>query len=265
MSPFIDMFDDHDILLFDFRGHGFIPFSLLNVETWPKSIAQLIPGFSINPKDITLGKEEDRDVIALVKAFKKRKQYEKVNGIGICYGAFILLKAASEYTGLFDKLILDGCWLSLPLFIEKVKKDVKTIFDPQRGGWAENSLLSKKCNLDKIEWLVVNILGLKLHAISLEDYVEKLTHTELLFFHGKNDLMIYRSEFETLWNKLGPVNKTAIITSNPHVRNHWNQKELYAQICTLFLSLEHEQFQDCLKSPTQLAHFYTRSIQNILC
>jgi len=262
MSPFIDMFPDHDIVLFDFRGHGYKEFSLYNVESWPMNLLEVVPGVNIAPDEVTLGREEDKDVAALIKAFKKRKSYAAVHGLGVCYGAFVFLKAAALYNDLFDKLVLDGCWLSLPLFVEKVRKDFKTIWNPQVGGWGCHWLFGNQKFISILEWFTVNVIGLELHNLSLVDYLSKVQKTKVLFFYGKDDLMVHRHEFEQLWSLLDHVEKTVIITSNPHVRNHWKQKELFKLVSDLFFALDQQKFINCLQNPDYLAQYQTRSLFN---
>jgi len=263
MSPFIDMFPDHDVLLFDFRGHGYQEFKLGDINTWPMNLLEIVPGVNIDPNEVTLGQEEDHDVAAIVTAFKKRKTYTEVHGLGVCYGAFVFLKTAAQFPTIFDRLILDGCWLSLPLFVEKVRKDLKTIFNPQTGGWSTHWLFGNPKFIKNLEWSVVNIFGLKLHDLSLADYLHKITKTKILFFYGKDDLMVHRNEFEQIWNGLN-VEKNVVITSNPHVRNHWKQKELYKLICDLFLHLEQKDFTNCLQNPHYLAQYQASLLTSTL-
>ena len=77
-------------------------------------------------------------------------------------------------------------------------------------------------------------------------------HLKVLFFHGKDDLMISRHEFEIMWTTAPVKEKTAIITSNPHVWNHLKQKEFYKLTCDLFLNLPHSEFVDCLYDKQKL-------------
>ncbi len=234
MSPFIAMFPDVDIVLFDFRGHGTNEAGLFN---FAKSLA------GIDTSKIRFGLDEDKDVKAVVNGFKKFKQqrtsapYEKVIGLGLCYGAFILAKSQATHKNLFDKLILDGCWLSLPLFVEKVRSDLLTIANPQSGGWANHWFWGRKIVKNAAELLVTYVLGLKYHEkISFLDFAKDLSETEILFIQGKDDYMIRRHEFEQLWNAIPGENKMLMLTSNEHVRNHLKQKELYKLVSDLFIS-----------------------------
>ena len=69
--------------------------------------------------------------------------------------------------------------------------------------------------------------------------------------------MVKREEFEQLWNALSGVEKTAIITSNPHVRNHLKQKELYKMICDLYFQLPQEALITCLQDTRAAVDFFS--------
>jgi len=252
MTPFLAMFPDHDIVIFDFRGHGYNNKGG-NRKRYlcQRNVLEYVSGINIDASVVTLGDTEHLDVLAIVKTFKARKTYTAVHGLGVCYGAFVLLKTAAIYKGLFDKIVLDGSWLSRDLFIEKIRRDPKLMFDPQAGGWQNHWFWTNKRILNFIEFFLFSLAGLPRHDLSLTDYIHKITNTELLFFHSKNDLTISRAEFETIWNGIG-VNKTAIITSNPHVRNHWKQNALYKLTCDLFFTLDQKNFIASLQNSTTL-------------
>ncbi len=302
MSPFIDMFPDFDIVLMDWRGHGFNPKATV--------INPVQHAFSIAPKEITFGEKEHLDVFAVVEAFRLLKKfntngvgYDEVFGLGVCYGAFVFTKAASlaerlqfglpaelcgngkklshaeeelihlrhalkksgqSYKeiaehGLFDKLILDGCWLSLPLFVEKIKNDVATLVNPQTGGLSKHWLFSKAGFKTALDFIATHVVGLQHHSeIDLLDYVPTLTKTPLLFFSGKDDYMIRRHEFETLYNAIPNPEKTVVLTSNHHVRNHWKQKEVYKLVSDLFLLFPHDQFIGYLQNPELIVNYNTQ-------
>lgn len=253
MSPFIEMFPSYDIVLFDFRGHG--------LESKNFSLSKRLIGVDL--RKVGLGNIEELDVFAVIDGMKQRKKYTKIFGLGICYSAFIFLKAASLKKHLFDKLIIDGCWVSLPLIIEKIRKDPKLLCNPQRGGWSKHSILSSVWIQDIFMWIAINILGISLHHISLLDYVHTLEETEVLFFHAKDDLMIDKSEFEAIWNSI-TIPKLAVITSNTHVRNHFAQKELYRLICELFFQYDHQFLWNLLNdgSCKKIASLYSNQVLN---
>ncbi len=246
LSPFIDMFADYDIALMDFRGHNYVKPTLTDIESWPLCPSKVF--FGADADDVTFGKREELDVYAVVDYCKKHKTYKKICGLGVCYGAFIFLKTAALRPDCFDKLILDGCWLSLRRVIDKLKKDLRMICVPQEGGWSNHWLLKREWAQDFVEWLTVNFMGFDLGDISLLDYTKLFNNKlSILFFYGKDDLMVTRQEFETLWNSIKIPQKSVIITSNPHVRNHWKQKELYTLIGKLFLEEDFTSFGNYLR------------------
>jgi pimeloyl-ACP methyl ester carboxylesterase len=258
MTPFVDMFPEHDVVLFDFRGHGYRPFSLGDADTWPIDLAKRT--FGVDSEIVTFGVKEEFDVFAVVDHFKKRKNYIQVNGIGVCYGAFILLKAAALRSDLFDKLVVDGCWVSLDLLIDKLKQDLAMLRNPQQGGWKEKWPSSKKWFQKFVQWTAGNIWNLPIkNNVSILDYLPHMVDTDVLFFYGKDDLMITRPEWESIWNSIDSTNnnkKSAIITSNPHVRNHLKEKEVYKLVCDLYFSLDHNDFKQSLSDVTFLKNYW---------
>ena len=86
------------------------------------------------------------------------------------------------------------------------------------------------------------LFGVKFEAISILDYLPHLQDIPVLYFYGKDDLMVSRHEFEIMWNATTSANKTALVTSNPHVWNHLKQKELYRLVVDLFLECDTENF-----------------------
>lgn len=258
MSPFINMFPDYDLVLFDFRGQGYKEFDFIDYDTWSLNLSRM--SFGVDSRKSTLGQKEDLDVQAVVSYFTGQKVvpveggdqfsvlynqpinkiYQQVYGLGLCYSSFVFLKAASLYKRfdhfqgrqlpLFDKLVLDGCWMSLEAFVEKIKEDLWRIMNPQRGGWLNHWLWGKKPTVWLVENMTRYLLGLRIDRnVSIQDFVHKLSGTELFFIYGKNDEVIYRHEFEAIWNAIpSGVVKHAMITSDPHVRNHLTNKERYA-------------------------------------
>lgn len=182
-------------------------------------------------------------VFAAINHVQTIKKYEKVIGLGICYGAFIFAKAqaiAEEHNlPSFDKLILDGCWTSLNDFIAKVKTDPQLINNPQRGGASDEVkwLFSKNIVSGSIVGGLQSYLGVDMNGGNLLPLMPKIKKAQILFFYGKDDLTIDRKQFEKLWD-LTVAKKMGIITSNPHVHNHLRSKELYKLITELFIENE---------------------------
>ncbi|MBS1988462.1 hypothetical protein JST56_05735 [Candidatus Dependentiae bacterium] len=253
MSPFIDMFPDYDLVLFDFPGQG--------LDANQYALSTLCIG--VDSSRTQFGGHEERYVEAVVDHFKKSKTYTQVYGLGVCYSAFIFLKSAALRSDLFDKLILDGCWISVPRIVEKLSGDFKLICDPQRGGWKDHWFWGTQLAQDGLMWFTKKILGFPVNETSLVEHLPKAPDIPLLFFHGKDDLMVHRNEFDILWKGLSHVQqKTAVITSNPHVRNHLKQKEVYALISDLFLRLDQQLFIDHLQDVKKVAQFYSNQVLN---
>jgi len=265
MSPFVAMFPQYDVVLFDFRGHGYQPGYWSDYVPCPSNVTKWF--FGVDPDDVRFGCDEDKDVRAVVDAFKDLKKsttgkrYANINGLGVCYGAFILLKTLSLNPGLFDRLVLDGCWLSLSLYIEKIERDLKIMCNPQEGGWSDHWFFSHEYTKQSIDYIAKNFL-FTINDISLLDYVDRLGAEQILFFYGKDDYTITRDEFEQLWRALpAHVRKTAIITSNPHVRNHLRQKELYKCVCDIFFSpFSHIELEFCLNNPQTFLEFFSNKL-----
>lgn len=257
VTPYLAMFPDYDIVLFDFRGQGFRDFDFWDLETWKLNFAQVT--FGMDSGLATLGQREELDVFAVVDHFKELKQqrdgvaYSSVYGVSLCYSSFIFLKAQAIrerlQIPLFDKIIADGAWLNVPLVVEKLKKDPKMICSPQHGGWAEKWPFNREWMQEGIlvaaDWLT----GLPVESdVDILDYVKDIKAIPVLFFHAKNDLMVYQTEFEMLWNHVGTREKAAIITEYSHVRNHLNGKEEYKWIAEMFFQNSFEDFKSYLSA-----------------
>lgn len=254
MTPYIslfsdDQYDDYDIVLFDFRGQGMRDVKWNDPETWPLNLAQNL--FGMDSGLASLGEFEELDVFAVVDSFRDIKPYKQVYGVSLCHSSFIFLKAQAlrerEGKALFDKIIVDGCWLDIPLLVEKLKKDPKLICSPQYGGWSDKWPFYEPWAQESIVFLAEHLIGLPISTkVSILDYADHIKKTPVLFFHGKNDRLVYSSEFEALWREIATKKKAAIVTSNPHVRNHLKQKEFYKLAAEMFFRLPFEEFRGCL-------------------
>lgn len=164
-------------------------------------------------------------------------------------------------SGLFSKIVLDGSWLSLNNFIEKVKSDLKAMCNPQAGGWRNHPFFGNKNFIAFIDYIVRNFL-LDLREISLVNYLPQIKDTSILFFHGKDDYVVDREDFETIWD-LTQTEKIAVITSQAHVRNHLKSKELFKLMCDLFFELPQEKMISCLKDHKELTNYYAQKISTL--
>ncbi len=273
MAPFVGMFDC-DIVIFDYRGHGYKPTKWYNPLTWKFNPAKIF--FSIDGRKVKMGEVEHNDVIAVVEAVRKQKEYTQVTGLGICFSALIFIKAQSVYanldckektqTNLFDKIMCDGTWLSLTNQIERIKGDLKLMPNPQYGGWSKKWPVGEPwfSKLVQVTVEFVSRVPFGKLDVNILDYIPSVD-IPLLFFHGKDDKFVPLDEFQFTWNHaVQAKQKVAFITSNPHVRSHLKQKELYKLLCDLFMELEFEDLLDCLQHPEKLVAYELEKYQKKL-
>ena len=251
MVPFIGMFDC-DVAIFDYRGHGYYETNWYNPISWKFKPAKIL--FGVDGSKVKMGEIEHEDIIAVVEALKQKKKYKQVCGLGVCYSSLIFIKAQAIYKkrnnkNLFDKLIGDGTWLSLSNQVSRIMGDLQLMNDPQNGGCSDSCILSQPWFLKIFQWTVETISRIKFSKlqVNIMDYISYID-IPLLFFHGKNDLFVPLCEFEEIWNSAENANKKiGIVTTNPHVRNHLRQKELYKFICDLFMKSSYKECVKCLQ------------------
>lgn len=232
MAPFVHMFPDYDLLLINFRGLGYEPYNFN-----PVYLALSFTGAA------GFGQRESADVQAAVAWLRQQvttdgqPRYQQVTGLGICLGAYVLARSQALAGNLFDQLILDGCWLSLERFIDKLAADPQLIFDPQHGGagpWAcQLAQQLKAPALQLLSWG----WGVPFDGSSdLTPLLPKIT-IPILLFYGKDDKLITRSEFTELWQNLNQQNpqRFVIITDKPHVYNHLTLPYFYKLACERFM------------------------------
>ena len=188
MAPFTHMFDECDLIFFDYRGHGYQEAKFWDPSTWDLNFFHTF--FGIDPQKARLGLDEEKDVIAVINGMKKRKKYNAIVGIGICYSALIFSKTAALYPKAFTHLIFDGCWLSLDSITDKMLHDLRMVCTPQRGGWGNFWLTTQKWGRDLLKNLGQALFRLDFKAISVLDFVPYIKEIPILYFYGKDDLMI---------------------------------------------------------------------------
>lgn len=265
MAPFTHMFLDYDVIIVNFRGLGIKENLTLN---------PLYHTLGIDCKT-QIGHSEYQDLFAVVEWARQNKKYKSVTGLGVCLGAFVCAKAQgiaeANSINLFDSLILDGCWLSANKAKDKIIADPMLIINPQTGGAPQKvkDAFKKEFVHKNIIRLVEFLFDLNLDDLDLEDYLKKITKTPTLLFYGKDDKLIYRNEFETIFNSIGGQEKAAIITNNPHVHNHLRSKEVYKLMCELFIDNGIQKTFELLQSPSTLEAYlkqsnYTSNYNDIL-
>lgn len=271
MTPFAVLFDSYDLVFFDFRGQGYHPVNPLDFTTWTLDPSKLF--FGIDASKVSFGQKEHQEVSTVVRHLKEQraeisgKPYSAVYGVGICYSALIFLKAMAAYpeTKLFDKVILDGCWFSLFEFIEKLKGDPALLLSPQKGGVRDHWFFKKEWVKEALAWVAYNVFRLPIGKdVSLKDDLVKLPQIPYLFFYGKNDLVVDRSTFERLWNGIKSPQKAAVITSDPHVRNHRYHAERYKIFSELFFELDSvDDWLETVTNKTLLQEHYAQKVKNL--
>jgi pimeloyl-ACP methyl ester carboxylesterase len=251
MAPFGDLFHEYDLLFFDMRGHGF------------KTGRGLINYFTgVEAGTVSFGQKEHLDVKAIVDEVKRLKEYDEVVGVGLCYSALIFNKSASIYPDLFDRIILDGCWQSLYYTTQELAKDLGKLAAPQRhSSLKKNRIMQNRYVQKGLLKFAEMILKTEFNTVSVLDYTSNLPDIPVLFIYGKDDALIPREQFERVWHATNAPRKTAVITSAPHVRNHLHLKEVYKEICTLFIENTHEDFTRLLTSPDAYMAYKSGQLQ----
>lgn len=291
VAPFVHMFDKYDIVIFDYRGHGYDKPKLLDAKQWgvkpsealteilqqtfPFVDQRKIPNLDLT--QTTFGQSEEKDLFAIINKLKKQKNYNKTYGIGLCFSSFIFAKAAALNPNVFDKLILDSSLYSPKQIIERVIEHPQLIFDPQRSQWStiiENKDQKKifekytqsKWFQDTVKTFAQNTLGkINITSKTTGEYLSKIEQTPILFFHGKNDKMtLYNQDFIPNWNSAFKTKeKTAVIfETGTHLTNNIKYKELYKMICDLFFELPHSKFITTLSNTDQFIEFKLKTLQS---
>lgn len=239
MAPFVHMFTDYDIAIINFRGHGIC-------TGWNFNPAYHILGIDTG---IQFGAKEEFDIFAVVKDIRLIKNHNERVGLGVCFGAFAIAKAQAEASdkglALFDKIILDGMWISLEKFASKIYENPALILNPQNGdapGYVRWMFGKIK---NQVQWCLEALTGVKFAHVDIKKILQHI-QVPTLIFYGKDDLTITRQEFEEMFISIGSSQKAAIITNNPHVRNHLKSKEFYKFACEAFIDTDFDKFTNII-------------------
>lgn len=288
VAPFVHMFSQYDVIIFDYRGHGYDQPSLLDVTKWRfsptsflKNLVKILTPFldwsrvpNIDLNKTTLGKKEDKDLLAVINHMCTTKEYKKLFGIGLCFSSHIFAKTASQQPELFDKLILDSSLYSMQKLMNRISNSPQLILDPQRGQWpgGMNSLVKGEKNKETPTSGTTILSKMFIGTPSSENdttaaYLSTLpTETSVLFFHGNQDIMTpYETDFlanlkeSKLCNKLGIT-----FEKGRHLTNHIKYKEAYACLGNLFFELPFETFIDHIKHPEKIAQHRANEIVKLV-
>jgi len=280
VAPLVHMFDKYDVVIFDYRGHGYDQPKLLDISQWSiqpgqelrKTIEQITPFIdwtrvpNINLSKTTLGLSEEKDLLAVINHLKRKKEYTKTFGIGFCFSSFVFAKATTINPGLFDRIIFDSSLYSPQNIINRITESPQLLFDPQKGSWA-SVIKAQNDNLTIIQLLQENLLtklatnflqnafaNLTITTQTTGHYLSQLSDTPILFFHGKTD-------------KMTPYNEDLIknFTQTKTEKNHIKYKELYKGIATLFFELPYNVFIESLKDPQNFIDHEFNLMQKEVC
>jgi hypothetical protein len=244
MAPFAHIFLDYNVVLMNFRGQDHRNISLTDPKSYNYKLKDYLMRKTVEvDSDVKVGMAEHNEVFAVVDYLRARFPGKTYIGLGLCYGAYIFAKSQGlrnkEGKRLFDKLILDGCWISQRKYFEKILYKDPLLFDqPQRGGASD---FTKAVMRQPIVDYAAGKIFPALLNIKLEDaYIpgtEYFKHIKIpvLFWHGKDELIVERHEFEAVWNSIQVPYKVGMITSSEHVWNHLRQKEVYSLASKLFI------------------------------
>jgi pimeloyl-ACP methyl ester carboxylesterase len=231
MVPFVDLYPNYDVVIMDQRGHG--------LEAKAQGVFDRCAraSFGIVPSLITYGEKETHDVHQLVSTLRQNAsgRYKKVIGLGFCYSSLIFGKAAVQFPGLFDKLIVDGSITSLKKVFMRMQKNPLMLAHLRAGGigpsWLQNSTFFYSMLTTLQKHLFNRAFDSEL--VNAQN-LSKLT-IPVMFVHGHQDVMVSDKEFEKLWSTATSCEKVAFLTNNRHLINHLKDKELYHHITTCFI------------------------------
>ncbi len=221
-----EMFEDYDILMFDWRGHG-LP------DKYDFRPLKRLFHLDFNCK---FGISEEQEVVTVVEHMRENYNYSQIFGFAPCYSSLIFTKA--QYLtneSLFDKLILDGAWPTPLHILKKWAQDPKLMFDNKRGGWKDN-WYTKNDRLVNISQSIAKTLYPELENLDLTLYLSNIYNTPILFIHGTKDLLVDSSDFEKLWKSSNSQFKAKLQLPIEHGTTHLKEKAIFAHICNLFLS-----------------------------
>lgn len=222
MAHLARFFPDYDIITFDYRWNTLLPL-LTRVSTWLHPLSTFIY-------------QEEEEIFAVAHFLENHKKYKQKICLGHCYSNFHFVQAQvnAHKAGkrLFDKLILDSCWLSLYAFAETISLDPWLPLNPQDGG--APSFIKTLLASCLIRVPLLGILRLLIPSVSIEEYLSDLTDTPLLFIHGQDDRLVSLDHFEILWNAASKTPKAAFITPHKHSDNAYSCP-FYRSLCECFI------------------------------
>jgi pimeloyl-ACP methyl ester carboxylesterase len=250
MLPFILLFPNYDILIFDYRGIAIehtIPLSTTICPwKWNGLLSKKLAHFDCNSS--CFGTKEEEDVCAIIHAIKSKKKYIQTIGIALCFSTYTFAKALNQDPTLFNKIVFDGSWPSLCRVAKTIARYPSLIWavdNPHsKFSWLSECTWYQNSMVKLIEWLTFQ----NLDTPPLAFYLKNIS-CPTLFIQCANDCYCNQSEFEELFTSINTPH-AAVITGNVHGRNHVWQAEAYKEICELFFE---QPFDVFLKSIHKLS------------
>lgn len=238
LSPFVQMFPRYDVVLFNHRGIEFDKCSIFNPLGWSYCVSSACILNGLHGSKMQFGKVEENDVLAVIFDLFKKKAYDKVYGLATCYSAPIFIKTAIVRPGIFDKLIIDGGWMSVQDTFRRFITEAKERF---RERWFSKVLPDPDGAI--MSWLGGKLSGINFDAANFDfvPYVQQLS-VPVLFFHSANDVIVPNFEFINMWNQVPSTEKAVVLTLCKHLNNHLKMKEFYKYSAEAFFDLSFGDF-----------------------
>lgn len=241
LAPFLSIFSEFDILLFDYQGMG--------KSYQPKSFlgSRMYQYFGVDMFQTFLGVNEHGTIQTIVDDIRKYYSYDKIYGLGLCFSSYIFAQAQAENPSLFDKLILDGSWPTLEYPLAKIVAYPSLIFG-QQPPFSPCLCITDSSIIKMISLaLVSRVTGTDIcSAPSLASILKKVL-CPVLFIQCKDDCYCPEDVFDDLVQSTATHFKVVIKTNNMHGRNHIKDKELYAMLGNAFFNQDSDVFGFLMK------------------
>ena len=226
LAHFVGMFEDKDLILFDFRWKNLVGYTFSNLALWRPFKKMFF--------------DEIKDVLAVLAWAGHQKDYRRVVGLGMCYSAMLFVMAQTECNSVvgmhgFDALILDSCGVSFEDFAGNMTQDPWLSRLGGRGGapgWIKSFMGSSV-----IKFPAIGLVKLLSPKFCLCDELKKIGECELLFIHGKgDDLVSWEDKFVKLWAATSGLKKSALLTPFEHTVSSLKAKEMFCHVAKQFVN-----------------------------
>jgi uncharacterized protein len=190
MLPFVQMFPNDNILLFDYRAHG-----------------------ESEGEHTTIGFEEKKDVHAALTVFKNYKQTKRlpIYGIGVSMGAVSLLGAASECDD-FKAIVLDSPFKQLD---EQARRTFA-------GHFKLPIIPLESLSRRLFEYL----MQFSLHEVNSLHWAERVK-APVFFIHAAYDHIASIDDTKQLYEKIKGKKDMWVLNENGHARIFYDHPDEY--------------------------------------